>query len=121
MIASGGGDLDAEKLGRGFITELRRGPDEHSETPATDLLRWGADDLDDETLWRAVVTIVGLATPAERWGIGDGLIDESVAMRPELRRRWRDQFETNPGVRAVYEAMWEDLDACGLDRGWWTI
>ena len=41
VIASGGGDLDAEKLGRGFITELRRGPDEHSETPATDLPAMG--------------------------------------------------------------------------------
>jgi hypothetical protein len=68
-----------------------------------------------------VLTIVGLATAAERWGIGDGLIDESVATRPELRRRWLSQFETNPGVRAVYEAIREDLDACGLDRGWWAV
>lgn len=88
MNSSGVGDLDAEELGRRFIKELRRGPDEHSETSATDVLRWGADDLDHETLWRAVLTIVGLATAAERWGIGDGLIDESVATRPELRRRW---------------------------------
>ncbi|MBV9665292.1 MAG: hypothetical protein JOZ37_15095 [Actinobacteria bacterium] len=54
---------DPEVLGKAFLDELRAFRRHESEDlgPATDLLRWGAPGVDDETLWRAVLTIVDLA------------------------------------------------------------
>lgn len=88
---------------------------------ATDLLRWGADDLDDETLWTAAMVAVELAAnDGERWMLGDGLIEEFIATREVLRLRWAAARDTEPAVAEVYRVMcdpawnWSDGPA-----SWW--
>jgi hypothetical protein len=84
-------------------------------------LRGGADGVDDETLWGAVIAAVeGAADDRERWMLGDGVIDESVSTRTALTERWRAEFEKSAAVRSVYYTMWSYLDGLGLDRGWWS-
>ncbi len=61
------------------------------------------------------------ATDDERWHLGDGVIDESIATRPELRLRWRREYDTNPAVRAAYRVMHVYLDTFHGDRGWWAL
>src|SRR5690349_7849578 len=49
---------DPVRLGQLFVEEMRRPtpPDDYAGPWATGLLRWGASELDDETVWTAVVT-----------------------------------------------------------------
>jgi hypothetical protein len=115
--------VDAVELGRAFMAELREPITDRSldnKRPATDRLRWDGDELDDEAVWTAVMTAVQMADGEnERWLLGDGVIDEQVATRPNLRERWRNAYRSDAAVRAVYAAMWEELDATPYGRGWW--
>ncbi len=115
--------VDPDALGRAFLAEHRerRAGDHDCELgPAAKALRFGAEGIDDDTLWAAVLTVVELAADDECWAIGDGLIDESIATRPKLSALWHQEFDRNPAVRAIYRAMWLDFDASGLDYGWWA-
>ena len=92
-----------------------------SAQPASDILRWHGDDLDDEFVWTAVLAAADAAADdAERRVLGDGLIDEQVATRPELRTRWHRAYDENASVRAVFKAVWAMLDSMKLDYGWWA-
>lgn len=83
-------DVDPVELGRAFMEELRGRQIVSPGGPATNLLRWDGEVLDDETVWRAVITAVQLAADdSERWLLADGVVDEQIATRPTLRERWR--------------------------------
>ena len=116
-------DRGAE-LGRRLINEMRAfdADDEASAVgEATDLLRWGADEVDDETLWTAVITAAELARDdAERWMLGDGPIDESIATREPLRRRWAAARRTNASVAEVYRVMCDPRWTWSDEPGWWA-
>lgn len=105
-------------LGRSLLAEMRASEDELGD--ASDLLRWGADGVDDETLWQAVMTAVeGARDDGERWTLGDGVIDESLGTRPSLASGWHSARGSSAQVREVFRVMHEYLDENGHDRGWW--
>jgi hypothetical protein len=61
---------DPTRLGRKLIDEMRAPvPEDDDERPwATGMLRWGGDELDDETVWTAVVVACRRARDDdERW------------------------------------------------------
>ena len=73
---------------------------------ASDLLRWGANGLDDEQVWSALLAALDEASEdREFWALGDGFVTESVRVRPALAARWREARFTNPGVAAVHRFM----------------
>lgn len=118
--------MDGTTLGRRLIEGLRVNaselPEDDPRWIAIDSLRWGADGVDDETLWQAVITAIQLAeNDGERWMLGDGVVDESVATRPVLRARLRASYDSNPYVREMYRVMHAYLDDSGYDRGWWRL
>ena len=95
---------DPARLGRTLVEEMRAPvPADDDEQPwATGMLRWGADELDDETVFIAVVAACGLAPDdSERWLLADGVIAETVRTRPTLHARWLAQCEHDERVRSV--------------------
>jgi hypothetical protein len=121
------------QLGTRLINEMRAGEvdppttgGERSDEPhpdsAMDLLRWGADDIDDDTLWTAALTAAALAADdGERWSLGDGLIDESIAVRASLRRRWAAERHTNVAVAEIYRVMRDpSWNGTGAADSWWA-
>jgi len=112
---------DPGELAAAFLAEMRS-RDFDAEKPATDLLQWEAEDTDDEVIWDATLLIVeGASDDGERWMIGDGLIDESIATRSELRARWHAARKTNPHVDAMFRVMHRYLGEEGHDLGWWDL
>jgi hypothetical protein len=121
-------EREAAALGHRYIIETRdslariaeTGAPSGTESPAVQRL-WAADDLDDESVWTAVMAAVDAAEDeSERWCFGDSICDMHIATRPELRERWYKEFHRNPKVRAVFQAMWTELDAMPHGRGWWA-
>jgi hypothetical protein len=121
-------EREAVALGRRYIAETREsldhvartGASSDKDSPATQRL-WAAEDLDDESVWTAVMAAVDAAEEEdERWCLGDSICDMHIATRPVLRERWHKEFHRNPKVRAVFEAMWSELDAMPYGRGWWA-
>jgi len=102
--ASGELARDAAQLGRKLVDEMRAPvPDDDDERPwATGMLRWGADELDDESVFVAVVVACGLVRDDdERWRLADGVIAETIRTRPAVHARWLAQREHDEHVRAV--------------------
>ena len=97
---------DPTRLGQTFIDELRAlVPDDDDERPwATGMLRWDADELDDETVWTAVVFACRLARDdGERWQLADGVVAETILMRPGLVDRWMAECQRDSRIRAIQE------------------
>ena len=116
--------MQGEELGRRLIAEIRTEGGGLSDESVTQVLSLGGEGVDDQTPWLAVMTAVHLAVDdGERWLLGDGVIDETIGMRPYLAGRWKAAYRTDEAVRAVHRAMWEDLDGMGTDRGgrWTTL
>jgi hypothetical protein len=68
------------------------------------MLRWGAEVLDDETVWTAVMVACRLARDNdERWMLADGVVAETILMRPTLSARWLERCDHDALVRAVQE------------------
>ena len=94
------------RLGEAFIEELRRS--RARVGPATDALRWGADDLDDDVVYDAAMTTIRLAAnDAERWILADGFIAESFATRPSLVARFVNETSTAE-LRAFVDVLERD-------------
>lgn len=113
---------DGVALGRRLIEEMRISRDDESFEPwATDALRWGGEELDDDTVWAAAMSAAEWATEdGERWALGDGLIDESIATRPHLRKRWQALRNSNAAVGEVYRVMRDPRWNWGVDEeSWW--
>ena len=97
---------DPARLGQQFIAEMRApaSADEDERPWAAGMLRWGADELDDETVWTAVTLACHLARDdGERWTLADGVVAETILMRPTLAARWLAECERDPHLRAVQE------------------
>lgn len=127
---------DPLELARDFVADLRA-PNvdatndidgDEDELDAIDLLRFGADEVDDETLWQAALAIAELLDDdGERWMFADGVVDESIATRPALEARWRAEYDTNQSVQEIYRVMhdpsWNSLYDSTDDEypaGWWS-
>ncbi|MEI6231259.1 MAG: hypothetical protein WCP81_11035 [Actinomycetes bacterium] len=95
---------DPERFGAALVAEMREPvrPDDDERPWATGLLRWGADGIDDDLLFSAVVAACGRATGwSERWLLADGVISDSINTRPAVRERWLAECAVNPMVQAV--------------------
>jgi hypothetical protein len=98
---------DPAKFGAALVCEMRKPvrPDDDERPWATGLLRWGAEGVDDDLLFSAVVAACGRASGwSERWLLADGVVAESINTRPALRARWLAECRVNPMVQAVETA-----------------
>ena len=69
---------------------------------ASYLLRWGANGLDDEQVWSALLAALDEASEdREFWALGDGFVTESVRVRPALAARWRTASREVVGISSV--------------------
>jgi hypothetical protein len=101
---------DPQKFGAALVGEMREPvrPDDDERPWATGLLRWGAEVVDDDLLFSAVVAACGHVSGwSERWLLSDGVVAESINARPAVRERWLAECGVNPIVHAV-EAV-EDI------------
>ncbi|MEK7425562.1 MAG: hypothetical protein AAB131_17175, partial [Actinomycetota bacterium] len=76
---------DPERFGAAFVSEMREPlrPDDDERPWAMGLLRWGADGIQDDLLFAAVVAACGLVSGwSERWRLADGVVAESINTRP---------------------------------------
>ena len=95
---------DPELFGAALVAEMREPvrPDDDERAWATGLLRWGADGIDDELLFAAVVAACDRVSGwSERWRLADGVVAESINMRSAVRERWLAECAVNPMVQAV--------------------
>jgi hypothetical protein len=89
-------------LGRRLIHEMRRPLPSLDVETASDVLRWGADDLDDEQVWSALLAALDESSEdGEYWELGDGFVSEFVCTRPALDARWQDAEATNAKAAEV--------------------
>jgi len=97
---------DPEVLGRRLVHEMRHSLPSVDVETASDVLRWGADGLDDEQVWSALLAALDEASEdGEYWALGDGFVSESVCTRPVLGARWRDAEMSNPKAVEVSRVM----------------
>jgi len=69
---------------------MRAGGASEDQDSARQLLGFGGEGLDDETVWVAVMTAVHLASDdGERWLLADGVIDETVGFAERWPRAGR--------------------------------
>jgi hypothetical protein len=95
-----------EQPGRRLVQEMRTELPPGDVEAASDLLRWGADDLDDDEVWAALLAALEeVQEDGEYWSRGDGLVDESVRTRPALDARCREARSTNAKAAEVYRVM----------------
>ena len=95
---------DPELFGAALVAEMSEQlrPANDERPWATGLLRFGADGVDDDLLFRSVVSACGRASNwSERWLLADGVVAESIKTRPVLRERWLAECAVNPSVDAV--------------------
>ena len=106
---------DPEVLGRRLVHEMRLPLQSLDIETASDVLRWGADELDDEQVWSALLAALDEASDdGEYWALGDGFVAESVCTRPALEARWRHAEVSNAKAAQVRRVM--------LDPGWnWGV
>ncbi len=114
-------NVSGGQLGEAFIGELRRSHVRGG--PATDALRWGADELDDTIVYDAAMTAIRLAAnDAERWILADGFVAESLATRPALVTRFVNESPTAE-LRAFLDVLdrddWSGERDIGETVRWW--
>lgn len=77
---------------------------------ASDVLRWGADEPDDEQVWSALLAALDEASEdGEYWALGDGFIAESVRTPPALEARWCNARLSNAEAAEVYRMMLDPM------------
>lgn len=111
----------AKDLGRRFVVEQRSEDFEGMMSPAAEHLRDGAGGLTDDDLWTAVVAALAEARDdSEYWLIGDGVVDESVRIRPVLARRMWLLRESDPAIASLFRVM-QDPRHNWTNADWWAV
>lgn len=98
----------AEELGRRLVHEMRTSVDERSacEDSATEQLLFDTEDLDDETLWSALLGALREVTgDREMWLLADGYVTTIVMCRDDLDTRLPDLCRTNPSAAEMARVM----------------
>ncbi len=91
-----------EELGRRLVAEMGRPrTEEEFDDSATAALRWGAEDLDDDAVWRALLAALDAAQEdGDLFLIADGMLFESVFTRDGFHLQF-EQLLTAGNAKAI--------------------